>query len=276
MFFPEFTSIFIVYAWQVLPWFFAGLFVAVVVEKRFAHKTLPAYFCEYRPFSVATLLLVGMVSPFSILSGLPLAMQLLRQGAHPALLLSFFAAERVYDLHSFPIIGNMFGWKFAVLNALIIFIALFVASWAVKGGIIAYRTEPKATLKHDGWKKHVKMLLVVTVGIVIATLFRVLVPEDMFAQYAGGFFGSIFTALILGFFLYLGTIAGNYPVAGAFADLGMHGAGVMIFLSASSLLNVVVMALFASSITPRVVVTYVIIYSGVATVLAMIYGVFIQ
>lgn len=74
MFFTEFASTFIAYAWQVLPWFFAGLLAAVVVEKRFANKTLPAYFSEYRPRSVAMLLLLGMISPFSILSGLPLVM----------------------------------------------------------------------------------------------------------------------------------------------------------------------------------------------------------
>jgi uncharacterized membrane protein YraQ (UPF0718 family) len=271
----EFIPVFAEYAWQILPWFFAGLVLAIVIEKHFGKKTLPKYFCEYRPLSVAGLLCVGMVSPFSILSGLPLAVQFLRQGAHPALLLSFFAAERVYDLHSFPIIEGIFGWEFAIINALVIFAALFAASWLVKDSLIAYQSRPETALEHDGWKKHAKMLLVVVVGIAIAALFRVLVPEEMFARYAGGFFGSILTALILGFFLYLGTIAGNYPMAGAFSELGMHGAGLMTFLSASSLLNVVIIALFVSSISPRAVAKYFVVYGSVATVLSIFYGIFI-
>jgi uncharacterized membrane protein YraQ (UPF0718 family) len=275
MLFAEFAHVFTAYAWQVLPWFFVGLLVVIVVEKRFANKTLPVYFCEYRPLSVATLLLMGMISPLSILSGLPLVMQLLRQGAHPALLLSFFAAERVYDLQSFPIIGGIFGWKFAIINAIIVFIALFVAAWSVKGSVVAYHARPETTVKHDGWKKHVKMLLVVMVGIAIAALFRVLVPEHAFAQFAGGFLGSVLTALLIGFSIYMGTIIGNYPLAKAFSDLGMHGAGLMTFLSASSLLNVVIIALFLSSISPRAVLKYFIVYGGIATALAMLFGIFI-
>ncbi|OGZ11773.1 MAG: hypothetical protein A3C93_02460 [Candidatus Lloydbacteria bacterium RIFCSPHIGHO2_02_FULL_54_17] len=271
----EFTAVFVGYAGQVLPWFLAGLVVAVFVEKRFGKKRLPAYFCEYRPLNVATLLLVGMVSPFSVLSGLPLAVQLLRQGAHPALLLSFFAAERAYDLHSFPIIGSIFGWKFAVANALIVFVALFVASWMVKGSNVTYRSRPETPQDHDGWKKHARMLLVVTVGVAVAALFRVLVPEGMFAHYASGLLGGVSTSLLLGFFLYLGTIAGNYPMAGAFSDLGMHTAGLMTFLSASSLLNVVIIALFVSSISSRVVAKYFIVYGGVAATLSILYGVFV-
>lgn len=271
----EFTRVFDEYAWQVLPWFFAGLILAIVIEKYFGKKVLPKYFREYHPRSVASLLLIGMVSPFSILSGLPLAIQLLKQGAHPALLLSFFAAERVYDLQSFPIIEGIFGWKFAIINALVVFVALFIASWAVRGNIIAYQSRPETVFEHDGWKKHAKMLFVVIVGIAIAALFRVLVPEDAFAHYAGGFSGSVIVALLLGFFLYLGTILGNYPMASAFSELGMHGAGLMTFLSASSLLNIVIIALFVSSISPRVVAKYFIVYGSIATVLSIFYGILI-
>ena len=271
----EFIPVFAEYAWQVMPWFIAGLVLAIVFEKHFGKKVLPRYFCEYHPLSVSALLLVGMISPFSILSGLPLAMQLLKRGAHPALLLSFFAAERVYDLQSFPIIEGIFGWKFAIINVLIVFVALFVASWLVKDSIIAYQSRPETALEHDGWKKHAKMLFVVMVGIAIAALFRVTVPEEVFTQYAGDFLGSVITALLLGFFLYLGTIVGNYPLAGAFSELGMHGAGLMTFLSASSLLNIVIVALFVSSISPRVVAKYFVIYGSVATILSIFYGIFI-
>jgi uncharacterized membrane protein YraQ (UPF0718 family) len=272
----EFTHVFVEYSWQILPWFFAGLVLAIVIEKRFGNKMLPKYFREYRPFPIVALLLAGMVSPFSILSGLPLAVQFLRQGAHPALLLSFFAAERVYDLQSFPIIGGIFGWQFAIVNVLVVFTALFAASWAVKNSVIAFQSRPETVLEHDGWKKHARMLLVVIAGIAIAALFRVLVPEDTFAHYTGGFSGSVIVALLLGFFLYLGTIAGNYPMASAFSELGMHGAGLMTFLSASSLLNIVIVALFASSISPRIVAKYFIVYAGVATVLSLFYGIAIQ
>ncbi|HSE35475.1 MAG TPA: permease [Candidatus Paceibacterota bacterium] len=270
--FAQFLSVAASYAGQILPWFFIGLVLSIYIEHRYRDTALPKFFSEYRPTSVAALLFVGMISPFSILSGLPLATQLIRQGAHPALLLSFFAAERVYDLHSFPIIGGIFSWQFSIINALIVFAALFVASWAVKGSDIAYRARPSTPIERDGWKKHAKMLGVVTIGIGVAALFRVLVPEATFAQYAGSLVGGIGTALVLGFFLYVGTIAGNYPLAGAFSELGMHGAGLMTYLSASSLLNVVILALFASSMSPRAVVRYFVVYAAVATTLSVLYG----
>ena len=273
--YSEFVSVFSEYAAQVLPWFVVGLIAATIVEKRFGGKALPSYFRAYHPGGVALLLLAGMISPLSVLSGLPLAALLIRQGAHPALLLSFFAAERVYDLHSFPIIGSIFGWTFAATNALIVFVALFAASWAVKDNIITYREHPEAVVEHNIWKGHAKMLLVVMVGIAVAALFRVLVPSDVFLHSAGSFLGSVVTALLLGFFLYVGTIAGNYPLASAFSELGMHTAGLMTFLSASSLLNVVIALLFASSISPRAVAKYFLIYGAVATILSICFGVFV-
>lgn len=272
MFF-EFWSVFVTYALQVLPWFFGGLVVAIFIERFWKNKSLPVYFRKYNPISVSALLLMGMISPLSILSGLPLATQFIRKGAHPALLLSFFAAERVYDLHSFPIIASMFGISFAVLNALIVFIALFAASWIIRNDTVTYvRSTKKTNVSSSTWRQHVKMLCIVIMGIIVAALFRVAVPAELFSEYSGGLITSVLTALALGLFLYLGTIAGNYPLAKAFSDLGMHTGGVMAFLSVSSLFNVVILSIFASSISFKVVAKYFLIYASITGGLSILFG----
>lgn len=269
-FLTRFIDIYSGYALLVLPWFFIGLVIAIIVERSVKPETIHTLLGEFSIRKMFIALALGMVSPLSILSAFPLAAGLVRLGAHPALLLAFLAAERSYDLQSFPIISSLFDVRFAALNAFAIFTSLIVAALVIrkmKVTFVAKQTTEGAP--RPAWTKHVRMLCIVLIGLLAASLLRTLAPEGLFNGSTGALVDTG-TSLFLGLILYLGTIAGNYPVARAFADLGMHSTGVFAFLTISPLLNIVIITIFASSGPKKATAAFFAVYSVVGLLLTAI------
>ncbi len=265
-----FVQTLIDYAGAILPWLVLGSFIAYAVERRFSEEGIRKYLGVMTFKKLLFVQALGMVSPLSIMSQLPVAGSLVRLGAHPALLLSFFIAERAYDFQSFPIITGLFGLQFAVINALAIFISLSIAAFATHHVPITVKKRSSS----DGgnfWIRQGRIAGIVLFGIILGAALRTFTPEDAFREIAGTPLGGTATAVLVGFVLYFGTILGNYPVAKAFADLGMHQAGVFAFMTVSPVFNLVVMFLFASAVPFRYSAKQFTFYAFVALIFTALF-----
>ena len=190
-------------------------------------------------------------------------------GFNPGVLLSFFIAERAWDLQSFFIISGLFGVKYAVLNGTAIFISLTVTAVVLRKEFVHFKVS--GTYVHNGfWKRQGKLILLVGLGIILGAMLHTYIPEREFQYYAGGQIQGFLISLVLGFLLYFGPIAGNYPVAKAFADLGMSHMGTFAFLTVSPILNLVVITLFGAAIGYRKTLKAFFIYSISAMVMTML------
>ncbi len=269
---PEiFIETIILYGRSIIPWLIFGSVAAYVVERRFSADAVHKYFGVMTLRKLFFLQALGMVSPLSIMSQLPVAGSLVRLGAHPGLLLSFFVAERAYDFQSFPIIVSLFGIKIAFLNAIAIFLSLSIAAFATRN--LPLTIKPSASIDGGGfWMRQGKIFSIVMIGILIGAALRTLIPAEEFRSFSGNYVGGIVIALVIGIILYFGTILGNYPIAKAFADLGMSSAGIFAFLTVSPVLNLVVVFLFASVVPIRYVVRQFGIYTIAALVLVIIFS----
>ncbi len=242
-----FLSTFLFYAKAILPWFAVGIGIAYIVEKNFRPAIIKKYFGSADVKKIFFAQLLGMVSPLSIMSFLPIANEFIQSGAHPGVIFSFFIAERAYDLQSFFIIASLFGFKFAVLNALAILVALLAAAYAIRNEKVTFTIKGENE-HHNFWFRQSKLLGIVFIGIVIGALLKTLIPQSLMHTTTGSIPGGIVGGSILGFLLYFGPILGNYPVAKAFADLGMSSAGVFAFLTISPVVNLVVILLFSGAV----------------------------
>ena len=258
------------YASAILPWLVFGSFIAYAVERRFSEGRIRKYLGAMTFKKLLFVQVLGMVSPLSIMSQLPVAGSLVRLGAHPGLLISFFIAERAYDLQSFPIITGLFGIQFAALNILAIFLSLSITALVARHVPVTVNSRASS----DGgnfWIRQGRIAGIVLFGIILGAALRTFTPEDVFRGIAGTSLGGMATALIVGFVLYFGTILGNYPVAKAFADLGMHPAGVFAFMTVSPVFNFVVMFLFASAVPFRYVIRQFSFYALAALALTVLF-----
>ncbi|MEN9327988.1 MAG: hypothetical protein RI947_796 [Candidatus Parcubacteria bacterium] len=259
------------YALAILPWFALGIFLAYILEKNFRPRIIKKYFgaSDYRKILIAQVL--GMVSPLSIMSFLPIANEFIASGAHPGMIYSFFIAERAYDLQSFFIITSLFGPKFAILNAGAILISLLVSALAIRNDHIVFRVKPSGE-KPNFWSRQTKLLVIVIIGITIGAFLRVVIPTHIFSNLTGSTYGGIAGGSIIGFLLYFGPILGNYPVAKAFFDLGMSQSGIFAFLTISPVINLVVIMLFSGAVgfknTYKAFVAYFIAALGMTLICA--------
>lgn len=271
---PEFLNTFSYYSTLILPWFFVGIVISFLLNKYINHGDLKKLSGKVSFQKIIFSQLLGMISPLSILSFLPVARELTSWGVNPGLLLSFFIAERAYDLQSFFIISGLFGVKFAFLNALAIFLSLLVSAFLARNTQVHFKTGEQEKANYF-WLHQFKLLMIVLAGIGIGTLIRILVPEQLVISLASGYISSFVSAVILGFSLYLGPIVGNYPVAKAFSELGMSNVGTFAFLTISPILNFVVILLFGAAVGYKTALKTIFYYVLIAAFMTFIFSAFL-
>ncbi len=257
------------YAISILPWVVLGIVLAYYLENHIKPKTIHKYLGSFRGSSMVTSIILGMISPLSIMSFLPVANEFISLGAHPGILFGFLIAERAYDLQSFFILSSLFGIKFAVLNAMVIFVSLYVSISVLKFEKIQFNFDRKKQHNHF-WQRQLRLLLIVIAGIFLSAVFRTIIPSASFKESMGTTIGGIIGGLSSGFLLYLGPIIANYPVAKAFMDLGMSSIGVFIFLTVSPIINVVIISLFGGAVGYRITLKSFIIYFLVSFSLTLV------
>ena len=264
-----FFETFLLYSKGILPWFILGAAISYVVEKHIDIRTIRTYLgkVSFRNLIIAKVL--GMLSPLSIMTALPITGELIRLGANPLMLLGFLIAERSYDLQSFFIVSQYFGTKIAVLNALVILVSLVLATWILRKEKVIFINK-KTKKDGDFLTNQAKSLIVVVIGIAVGAFLRTVYPATGYIQAIHTQVGAIVVSISAGFLLYFGAVMGNYPVANAFADLGMSHVGVFLFLTISPLLNLVVILLFMSVVRPRHVLRVIGLYTLIAFTLTML------
>lgn len=265
-----FIDTFFTYGTSILPWILFGIICSYFAERYLSPVFIKKYFSHVTLKEAFGTQLLGMISPLSILSFLPLASEFVYLGFNAAILFSFLIAERAYDLQSFFIITTLFGLKYAIFNAFAIFISLCVTVFALRNEKIVFIHDRKH--HNHFWERQIKLLLMVTGGIFLGALLRTTIPQDFFTEIAGSPIQGFWIALFLGFVLYFGPIVGNYPVAKAFADLGMSKMGVFAFLTISPVFNVVVIMIFTAAVGYRATWKAAITYALTGAILSSIFN----
>ena len=259
------------YSSSILPWFFLGIIISYVIEKHIHPKIIGKYFGRASVSKVILLLILGMISPLSIMSFLPIVNEFIFLGFNPGMLFSFLLAERAYDLQSFFIITSLFGFKLAILNGLAILTSLIVVAYSLRKNHVAFSNSNQRYVNHF-FLRQVKLLVMVVVGIVIGAAIRVIIPPSLFQSFAANPSGGLISAVVLGFTLYFGPILGNYPVAKALSELGMSPVGVFGFLTISPVFNLIVITLFGTAIGFKSTIKAVVLYGLTATILTLFFS----
>ncbi|MDP3940773.1 MAG: permease [bacterium] len=268
--FPFFIETIANYSRSILPWFLLGIGFAYFVEKHLKSETIKRYIGVFSLQKTVSAIVLGMVSPLSIMSFLPVAREFVNLGAHAGMLFTFLVAERAYDLQSFFIITSLFGIRFAILNALAVFVSLFITAIALKNERIKFVIHKEK--RHNFWNQQIRLFGIVMVGIFLSSLIRVSIPQEFFHQYAGNAGSGLVSGILSGFLIYLGPIIANYPLAKAFLDLGMVEIGVFAFLTISPVINIVIFLLFGGVVGFRTVTKAFIVYGITSLLLTLIFS----
>jgi uncharacterized membrane protein YraQ (UPF0718 family) len=266
----SFIEVVIFFSRSILPWVVLGSALDYAIGKVLKPEQIRKWFHRGGPWKIFAIQYLGMASPFTTMSFLPIAGRFVRKGANPGLMFGFLAAERSYGIQSFFIITALFGFMMAFLHFIIISMSLFSAMYFTRNDSVSFKKPQAGPDPHHKTvflMRQVRLYAYVMLGIIIAAAVQVFLPQSVIEFFAGNTALSVLGAVVLSLLLYLGTIFGNYPVARTFLEAGMAPVGALLFLVLSPLANLAVIVLFLSVTHAKNVLKFVLLYSVTGMVL---------
>jgi uncharacterized membrane protein YraQ (UPF0718 family) len=174
-------------------------------------------------------------------------------------------------------------WKQVVFFVILVGILVFAASkqWLITGvllvalGIILWRWFTTGELKQwmlETWRFFRLIIPWLLVGVFIAGILKVVIPESVVTQYVGGnTLQGNFIASFLGMLMYFATLT-EVPVIRAFMDLGMGKGPVLALLLAGPALSLPSILVLRGIMGWKKTLTYAGLVVVTATVTGYIFG----
>ena len=239
------------------PYLLLGFLIAGLLHAFVPSSIYSRYLAGTGFKSVVTAALFGVPLPLCSCGVLPTAVALRRSGASRAASTSFIIATPQTGVDSIAATWSMMGLPFAVLRpvaALVtaLFGGLAVGHWERKGALGDATDESNyefSELPRGFWNK-----LVVTfkygffdmmqsigrwllIGLVVATLITVLLPDDFFSTYARWPLLNMFIIVLVAVPMYV-CATGSIPIAAALMLKGMSPGCALVLLMAGPAANV--------------------------------------
>lgn len=256
---------YIVTFWQVFsamaPWLLLGYFLAGIIAFILTPEQIKKHLNSGNFKAIFKAVLLGVPLPLCSCGVIPVAASLRDGGAGKGATSAFFISTPQTGIDSFILTGSMLGWPLALVRLLIAYITGFAGGTAVE--CACPDTEKKETVQKEekkccccchsapktpparNWKKaplfilhygFVKMLKSMSpslmLGMLIAALIQMLVPENFGAEYIGSRMWLQFVIVIaLSLPLYVCSSA-SVPIAAALILKGFSPGAALLFLIA--------------------------------------------
>lgn len=260
---------------EMSPFLLLGFFLAGVM-----HAFIPGrYYTEYlsRPTfrSVLNASLIGIPLPLCSCGVIPTAMSLRKEGASKGSVAAFLICTPQTGADSIIATASLMGWPFAIMRP----IAAFVM--AIAGGTVVNmadrQTEAVATARSSEqhkephgtfWQKmgvalryaFVDMMEDIgkwlVVGLVVAGLITVFVPDSFFVAFQGNTWASMLLVMCLVLPMYL-CATGSIPIAVALMMKGLTPGAGLLLLIAGPACNLASMLIVRKVMGMRTLVAYI-------------------
>lgn len=248
---------------EMSPYLLLGFFLAGVMHA-FVPRALYSRYLSARGFrSVLYAALLGIPLPLCSCGVIPTAMSLRREGASKGAAVSFLIATPQTGVDSIVATYSLMGLPFAVIRPLVALLtALFggmMVDWFDRGDALSAQASaahaPSCGCGHDhsahahGFLARLKEAFHyafvemmqdigkwLVVGLVVAGLITVLVPDSFFALFAGNSLMSILFVLLFSIPMYL-CATGSIPIAVALMLKGLTPGAALVLLMAGPASN---------------------------------------
>ena len=233
----------------------------------------------FRP--VLTAALFGVPLPLCSCGVLPTAVALRRSGASRAASTSFLIATPQTGVDSIAATYSMMGLPFAVLRPVAALVTslvggLAVGHWERKGALDDVRDDADyefSELPRGWWNKIVETLKYgffdmmqsigrwLLIGLVVATLITVLLPDDFFSTYARWPLLNMFIIVLVAVPMYV-CATGSIPIAAALMLKGMTPGCALVLLMAGPAANLASMFVVNNAFGRKATIVYLLSIIG--------------
>ena len=263
------------------PYLLLGFFIAGVLHAFVPSAIYSRYLAGTGLRSVATAAAFGIPLPLCSCGVLPTAVALRRSGASRAASTSFLIATPQTGVDSIMATYSMMGLPFAILRPVAALVTsliggLAVGHWERKGALDDVNTDANyefSELPKGFWNKVLETFKYgffdmmqsigrwLILGLVVATLITVLLPDDFFSTYARWPLLNMFIIVLVAVPMYV-CATGSIPIAAALMLKGMSPGCALVLLMAGPAANVASMFVVNNAFGRKATVVYLLSIIG--------------
>ena len=263
------------------PYLLLGFFIAGVLHAFVPSTIYSRYLAGTGLRSVATAAAFGIPLPLCSCGVLPTAVALRRSGASRAASTSFLIATPQTGVDSIAATYSMMGLPFAILRPVAALVTsliggMAVGHWERKGALGDVHEEASyefSELPKGFWNKVMETFKYgffdmmqsigrwLLIGLVVATLITVLLPDDFFSTYARWPLLNMFIIVLVAVPMYV-CATGSIPIAAALMLKGMSPGCALVLLMAGPAANVASMFVVNSAFGRKATIVYLLSING--------------
>jgi len=257
---------------EMAPYLLLGFLFAGILYAWFPNDKMVKYLGKNNSASVFNAALLGVPLPLCSCGVIPTGVSFYRNGASKGSSVAFLISTPQTGVDSIMVTWSLLGWPLAVLRPIIALLT------GMAGGILTNFTvnrenkknppvsEPLPTpvkqrvsfmgmLKYafvDFLQDIVKWL---TIGLLIAALMAVIIPEDFFLRYLSNDYLSMFIILLASVPLYV-CATGSVPIAAVLMMKGLSPGAALVFLMAGPATNAATISVIGNTMGRKTMFTY--------------------
>ena len=263
------------------PYLLLGFLIAGLLHAFVPSSIYSRYLAGTGLRSVATAALFGIPLPLCSCGVLPTAVALRRSGASRAASTSFLIATPQTGVDSIAATYSMMGLPFAILRPVAALVTsliggLAVGHWERKGALDDVHDEAnyefselpkglwnkvKETLKYGFFDMMQSIGRWLLIGLVVATLITVLLPDDFFSTYARWPLLNMFIIVAVAVPMYV-CATGSIPIAAALMLKGMSPGCALVLLMAGPAANLASMFVVNKAFGRKATIVYLLSIIG--------------
>ncbi len=258
------------------PYLLLGLFFAGILRAWFPQRWITKYMGQNNFKSVINAAILGIPLPLCSCGVIPTGVSFYKNGASKGASVSFFISTPQTGIDSILVTYSLLGIPFAIIRVIVALVTGLI------GGLITNLLEKKPeieseftttknnnkTKKHISFKKSLYILFKygfhdflmdiakwLLIGIAIAALLSVILPNDFFERYINTPFLSMLLVLVASVPLYL-CATGSVPIAAVLMLKGLSPGAALILLMAGPATNAATITVMKKVFGTKTLVSY--------------------
>lgn len=270
----EWISLFLNTFWdltvEMAPYLLLGFLIAGLLNGVFSKDWLQRKLGKPGLWSSTKAALLGIPLPLCSCGVIPTGVSFHNQGASKGATTSFLISTPQTGVDSILITYALMGWAFAITRPIVALITgVFGGVWADFGSTYVPPKEPSQfntnNQPKEHWFKRIFVYAFVTflqdisrwliLGLVLATLITILVPDSWFTEYLDTPWINLFIVLLASVPLYV-CATSSVPIAAALLLKGISPGAALVFLMAGPATNVATLTVLWQTIGKKTTIKY--------------------
>jgi uncharacterized membrane protein YraQ (UPF0718 family)/copper chaperone CopZ len=257
---------------EMAPYLMLGFLFAGILYAWFPDEKMVKYLGKNNSASVFNAAIMGVPLPLCSCGVIPTGISFYRNGASKGSAVAFLISTPQTGVDSIMVTWSLLGWPLAVLRPIIALIT------GMLGGILTNFTvnrdnkknPPEQVVPVQTEKKKISLIEMLryafvdflqdivkwlTIGLLIAALMAVIIPEDFFLRYLSNDYLSMLLILLVSVPLYV-CATGSVPIAAVLMMKGLSPGAALVFLMAGPATNAATISVIGSALGRKTMFTY--------------------